>query len=274
MASKGSKNKNNKVDSNNNSEYSKKTNFTEADRQKLHKIYESVASLTSQVSKLQKSLKKSDQKIKELKTENEKLKQALNINTLEIDNLQQYSRRENIRIHRIPQSKGKKDDGEEVVIELAEKLGINMESYDIQRAHHMGRKRSPRAKPHPIIARFVKYKHRTDVLFSKSKLKECNNEKFKNAFITEDLTPLCSKLLNYVKNECDGKFVLCHTYNGRIRMKRSAREQGVLTNGNKNGGRGTKPTYIFLVIIPLLVIELKATPNGNRSDDCYWRQKF
>ena len=41
----------------------------------------------------------------------------------------------------------------------------------------------------------------------------------------------------------------------------------------KNGGRGTKPTYIFLVIIPLLVIELKTTPNGNPSDDCYWRQK-
>ena len=35
----------------------------------------------------------------------------------------------------------------------------------------------------------------------------------------------------------------------------------------KNGGRGTKPTYIFLVIIPLLVIELKATPNGNPSDN-------
>ena len=35
----------------------------------------------------------------------------------------------------------------------------------------------------------------------------------------------------------------------------------------KNDGRGTKPTYIFLVIIPLLVIELKATPNGNPSDD-------
>ena len=34
----------------------------------------------------------------------------------------------------------------------------------------------------------------------------------------------------------------------------------------KNGGRGTKPTYIFMVIIPLLVIELKATPNGNPND--------
>ena len=31
----------------------------------------------------------------------------------------------------------------------------------------------------------------------------------------------------------------------------------------KNGGRGTKPTYIFMVINPLLAIKLKATPYGN-----------
>ena len=41
----------------------------------------------------------------------------------------------------------------------------------------------------------------------------------------------------------------------------------------KNGGRGTKPTYTFMVIIPLLVIEPKATPIGNPSDNFYWRQK-
>ena len=44
-------------------------------------------------------------------------------------------------------------------------------------------------------------------------------------------------------------------------------------NPVENGGRVTKPTYIFMVIIPLLVIMLKATPNGNPSDDFYWRQK-
>ena len=35
----------------------------------------------------------------------------------------------------------------------------------------------------------------------------------------------------------------------------------------KNGGKSTKPTYIFMLIIPLLVIELKATPIGNPIDD-------
>ena len=157
--------------------------------------------------------------------------------------MQQYSTRENIRIHGKPEPKDKKDDGEKVIVELAEKLGVTLESYDIQRSHRLGRMRSPRAKPRPIIARFVKYKHRNDILFSKSKLKECNDEKFKNAFITEDLKPLRSKLLNYVKNDCEGKFVLCHTYNGRIRieqgvLKKSALEQGVLTDGSKDEGTG------------------------------------
>ena len=89
----------------------------------------------------------------------------------------------------MPNSKGKKDDGEGVVFELAEKLGIKVESYDTQRAQRIVRKRSPRAKPLPIIARFIKFKHRNDVLFSKCKLKDCNDEKFKNAFITRNLTP-------------------------------------------------------------------------------------
>ena len=30
---------------------------------------------------------------------------------------------------------------------------------------------------------------------------------------------------------------------------------------------------IFMVIIPLLVIELKVTPNGNPSNNFYWMQK-
>ena len=161
-----------------------KSNFTEADRHKLSKIYDSVAILIKQVSKLQRSLKNSNKKIQELKTENEKLKQAVNLNTLEIDNLEQYSRRENIRIHGVPEPQGKRDDGE-VVVELAEKLGINIENYDIQKAHRLGKKRSPRAKPRPIIARFLKYKHRNDILFLKSKLKDCNSDKLKNAFITK-----------------------------------------------------------------------------------------
>ena len=43
---------------------------------------------------------------------------------------------------------------------------------------------------------------------------------------------------------------------------------------SKNGGRGTKLAYIFMVINPSLAFEPNATPNGNPTNDFYWRQKF
>ena len=60
---------------------------------------------------------------------------------------------------------------------------------------------------------------------------------FSNAFITEDLTPLRSKLLRYVKKVCDNDFVLSHSYNGKIRMKKSAQKTGLPLdkNGNDQG---------------------------------------
>ena len=41
----------------------------------------------------------------------------------------------------------------------------------------------------------------------------------------------------------------------------------------KNGRRGTKPAYKFIVVIPLLAIELKTTLNGYPTNDFYWRRK-
>ena len=52
-----------------------------------------------------------------------------------------------------------------------------------------------------MIVRFVSYQKRNEFLFGKSKLKKSMH--FGNAFITEDLTPLRSKLLRYLKKECD-----------------------------------------------------------------------
>ena len=37
---------------------------------------------------------------------------------------------------------------------------------------------------------------------------------------------------------------------------------------------GTKLAYRFMLIFPLLAIEIKATRNGNSTNDSYWKQKF
>ena len=129
-----------------------------------------------------------------------------------------------------------KDDGEDVLFKIADALKIELAEYDIQRVHRIGVKTTSRnAKPRPVLVRFVSYQKRNEFLFEKSKLKKSMH--FSNAFMTEDLTPLRSKLLRYVKKECDNDFVLCHSYNGKIRMKKSAQKAGLLVdkNGNDQG---------------------------------------
>ena len=154
--------------------------------------------------------------------------------------MEQYSRRENIRIYGIPESNShnNRDDGETSLLKIATAVQIDLEPKDIQ-IHRLGkRKYSTSAKPRPIIARFISYKKRNQFLYSKSKLKETGE--FNNAYITEDLTTLRSKLFNYIKNECDGEFVLVHTYsyNGSIRTKRSALKHGKLNDRKTDEGIG------------------------------------
>ena len=140
-----------------------------------------------------------------------------------------------------------KDDGETVILNVAKTVGVNLRPADIQRVHRLGKKKNVE-KPRPIIVRFVSYKKRNELFYKKSELKkseDCKN----NAFVVEDITPLRQKLLNYVKNECDGEFVLCHTY-GKIRMKKSARKNGDLSNDDKDEGIGdwitiTSPDDLF-----------------------------
>ena len=74
--------------------------------------------------------------IGKLEDENVKLKQALSLAVYNVDALEQYGRRENIRIHGVAEKiNSNKDDGEEVVANIAAELGIDINEYDIQRAH-------------------------------------------------------------------------------------------------------------------------------------------
>jgi len=47
-----------------------------------------------------------------------------------------------------------------------------------------------------------------------------------DVYITEDLTQLRFKLLNYLKTKCDDRFELCHSYNSKIRMKEKGKAEG------------------------------------------------
>ena len=212
--------------------------FNENDRRQIGEISESIRELIKEVRELKQELKETSKaELKTVKIENERLKQAVNLQVFKLDELDQYGRRENIRIHGVPESFDTKDDGESVVLNIANELNIKIKTEDIQRAHRLGGIRPNASKPRPVIVRFISYKMRIEFLYSKSKLK--NSEEFSLAFITEDLTPLRLQLFNYVKRELKDDFVMCHTFNGKIRMKKSAGKAGkLIRNDEKDTGVG------------------------------------
>ena len=148
--------------------------FNDDDRQQLKEINETIKKLVlNEIRDLKSELAQNKKELKDIKMENAKLKQALNVNIFSTDAIDQYGRRTNIRIHGVPKNTTEKDDGEEIVKEIAMELGIKLQDWDVQRAHRLGRKRpNSTRKPRPINARFLNHKTRTHILKEKSKLKK------------------------------------------------------------------------------------------------------
>ena len=205
--------------------------FKEEDRSILVDTNGTVKDLKDEINALKLELNKTKTEVANVRSKNVRLNQALNLSMYSHDDFDQYNRRENICICVVPEYSSKKDDGEDALHQIANELDIEPEDWDIHRCHRLGKKPNPRAKPRPIIARFVSFKKRNEFLFAKAELK--NSANFRDAFITEDLKQLRHKLLNYVKNNCDNRFVMCHSHNGKIRMKKSARTAD--NNTNRNG---------------------------------------
>ena len=214
------------------SKENERLNFNENDRSQLNEIYDTVKLLKDEIHCFKEELEASNSNLAVVKAENERLKQALTLTNFKVDSLEQYGRRENLRLHNIPETGANRDDGENEILKVANALNIELTNFDIQRAHRLGRKRinaSP-DKPRPIIVRFQSYKKRNQFLQAKGNLKK--TEQYKNVFISEDLTPLRAKLLHFIKHECEDKFVQCHTIKGKIRFKKSAMKEGLPPDEN------------------------------------------
>ena len=90
---KSQRSKTNSVSSNQSEEH-----FNESDRIVLNEIYQTMKHLKEEMKILKIELNQAKKEIVQVKTENERLKQAINLNIFANDVLDQYNRRENIRI--------------------------------------------------------------------------------------------------------------------------------------------------------------------------------
>ncbi|CAC5365098.1 unnamed protein product [Mytilus coruscus] len=113
----------------------------------------------------------------------------------ENNSLNQYSRRENVRIYNFQEADG--EDLTKILIEIAYSVGVVIKLDNINAIHRIGPKREGKARQ--VIARFVHREPQFLLLKNRAELRKI--ERFKNIVIAEDLTKLKFKLLFYIKKQ-------------------------------------------------------------------------
>lgn len=112
-----------------------------------------------------------------------------------LDDLEQYQRRNNLRVFGVVEKKGENTDT--LLIDIFKnKLNVDVSLSDIDRSHRVGAVQQPgpdgKIKHRPIIVKFVSYRVRRLVFENKKKLKGSS------VSVQEDLTALRAKLLQDV----------------------------------------------------------------------------
>lgn len=134
--------------------------------------------------------------VSELKTQVAKLQETVGTLNIDVqdrtDELEQYQRRNNLRVFGIPEENGENTD--ELVIKLfKDKLEVDVSEKCLDRTHRVGKRHPPgqdgTVRPRPIIVRFVSYRDRRIVFTNKKKLKATG------VSIKEDLTSTRLELL-------------------------------------------------------------------------------
>ena len=137
----------------------------------------------------------------------------------ETDRLEQYTRRDNIRIIGMEEGDNEGDDVlEGKLISLAEGMGVELDSGDISVAHRLGRHQGGRQRA--TIVRFTRRKKRTELLKNKAKLKG------KNIFLNQDLTDMRATMLKMVKELDTVKFT--STRDGKITVRLKANPEEII----------------------------------------------
>ena len=102
-----------------------------------------------------------------------------------VDDLEQYSWRQCLRIFGVEEKDG--EDTDKIVMEVEEKIGVTVQLTDIDKSHRVRVKRGDR--PNPLIDKFVSYRNRNEFFLNKRKLKN------PGVTIREDLTKVRYDLL-------------------------------------------------------------------------------
>ena len=130
---------------------------------------ESLDGLSKKIDELETGIKNKDEKIQLLENRVEILEEEKESQGKEIDDLEQYSRRNCLLLHSVVETNAECTD--DIIIKTcAEELGINVKQEDLDRSHRLGKVNRNDSKPQPVILKFAHYAIRNKVFSNKKKL--------------------------------------------------------------------------------------------------------
>ena len=154
------------------------------------------------------------EEVQHMREEVQSLRARVQTQSFELDRLQQYSRRDNIRVYGIEE---KPDEcTNTIIVKLAHDMGVEIEEQELSVSHRLGRKTG---KPRPIIAKFVRRDTKSKMMRAKKELRGVSG--YRQVFLNDDLTTLRSRLVYELKRDESIKSVW--TIDGRIMC---VREEG------------------------------------------------
>ena len=165
-------------------------------------------------SAFQLELRRTEQRMDALATTSDVLSKKVKELQSALEEQEQYSRRQCLRIYGLPENRNESTD--DLVISLAGKMGITMDKQDIDRSHRIRPRRETQslqaptqpARPKPLIVKFARYNARRLMYGAKSRLKGTG------VVIREDLTASRQALFSRTSSHQNTKYTW--TMDGRI----------------------------------------------------------
>ena len=140
-----------------------------------------------------------------------------------LDQLEQYSRRSNLRFFGIPESDGGEDTTGKLLAIVNETMGVTppIVSADVVTSHRLGRRlpgADAHARPRPVIVKFATTHVRDVVIRARRRLRESGRGP--TLYVNEDLTRRRATLAKKTRElKKEKKITDCWTYNGKVLVK-------------------------------------------------------
>ena len=167
------------------------------------------------------------EEISNLKSQAAALKTQEIKDSIKVDELEQYGRRQNLEIVGVPEKEDENTNA--IVLEVAKMLDVDIMSSHISTSHRLPKKKASSRNNYgssPIIVRFTSRDIRNQIYANRKKARFVDLKNFsvsdtKNIFVNENLTPTRKQLFWKTKQEVkNNSWKYIWTHNGNVFVKK------------------------------------------------------